>query len=294
MNRRVLIVIAAGALLVAACSGSGDEGLDASRSDARATTSSVDPVATTEATTSPTEAPTTVTTAAEPTPTSTATDDGDADDDDDGGTESGVVESTTTTSSTTTTTTTLPPLEPLDISGEGVDVVPLSEPFARTALAVLTFEGEGEVSADLLDDSAERVDGLVSAAGPYSGTVVVNPRGDESFSYIQVESSGAWTIDFRDVSEAELLDGVAGATHDGVGDSALRVSNDAPLILAFTCSECAGEVTVRSWIAGERETIIDAEGAFDGRQLLPAGDHLLAITTASQAGSPAWTLRLEE
>ena len=211
---------------------------------------------------------------------------------------SSTTETTTTTAApTTTTTTTTAPLRPIEdiaLSGDGPDVVRLGAPFERTALALVTYEGDGTFEVALLDETGSRVDGFQGTSGVYSGTQLVNASGDEPFVFVEVEARGPWTITIADPSNAIEMSSEIGSVVDGAGEAVLLFETDVPRVVAFECSQCVSDVLVRSWSEAGRETIIEESGPYDGRQLIPAGEHLIEITTSSSSESPAWTFRVDE
>jgi len=284
ISRKLAFAVAAASIVVlaGACSGSDDSGdpsdsLPQSRSGTGSSVATASTVAGDSTNTSSAAATTTTTTEA-PTTTEPPT-------------------TTTSSTSTTTTTTTIPAFDPVEFGGTGTDIVILDSPIGRNLAALISYEGEGVIEVGMLDSDGERIDGLIDTAGPYTGIRFFEADDEELVSFLEVETVGDWSIRLIDVEEREHIHSEVGEVASGTGDDVVGFETDVPRVITFSCPECTGQVLVRVWTDGSRDTIIDEDGAFDGRQIVPVGHHVLEIRTSSlglDGGSPNWTLTVEE
>jgi hypothetical protein len=217
--------------------------------------------ATTEATTTTTEATTTTTTEAPTTTTTQAT--------------------TTTTAASTTTvapTTTLPP--PINGSGSGNRIVPVSNPGGGLGVATFSHNGASKFTVQALDQAAKPIGGLlVDRVGAYQGTVVL-PDGTAA---LNITADGAWQFEDQAPGAARPFDG---RNDSGSGDDVMLYDGD-PATARITFAG-DGPFVVRSFAdnGGVDELVSVDSGPFDDSVGFP-GPALVAVS-----GNGNWTIAL--
>lgn len=211
------------------------------------------PPTTEETTTTTTEAPTTTTQA----PTTTA------------------APATTTTAAPTTT---LPP--PVNGSGSGNRIEPVTNPGGGLGVATFSHSGSSAFTVQPLDSSANPIGApIIDRTGAYQGTVVV-PAGTAAFD---ITADGAWQFANNAPGAARPFDG---RNDQGSGDDVMMYTGDPAT--AHITFDGDGPFVVSSYASnGSVDQLVNEDsGPYDDSVGFP-GPALVSVS-----GAGAWTISL--
>jgi len=150
------------------------------------------------------------------------------------------------------------------------------------AVADMTHSGAGGFWVTGYNSDNGTIGGLVSANGPYDGTVMLNSLFDEDTASLEVLADGAWSVTVRSIDTVETLDGPYSGDHDTV------FKYEGPGGTAS--STHGGESNFIIWSFGEpRKQLVENEiGVFSGTAEFQPGPTYVAVV----ADGP-WTLEIK-
>ena len=167
-------------------------------------------------------------------------------------------------------------------SGDSTFAITLPDGPGVLAVADMTHTGAGGFWVTAYNDDDVTIGGLVSARGPYDGTVMLNSLFDEDTASLEVLADGAWTVTVRSIDTVETLAGPYAGDHDTV------FKYEGPGGTAS--STHGGESNFIIWSFGEpRKQLVENEiGVFSGTAEFQAGPTYVAVV----ADGP-WTLEIK-
>lgn len=190
-------------------------------------------------------------------------------------------------------TTVPPPAEiPGQVSGVGAATADLGHDVSDMLLALITHDGPGGASFDLLGADGNVVQQLVGpgVSGQYLGVVPVNFAQGQSFRSVRFDGEGPWAVTFAVTSSAPAISTNPGSTFSESGDRVVVVDGTASFRLQSACDACTSPLQVRAWPTGST-TAPEPLVADGGILEVPAGTAWLQITAAGAASTmPGWSL----
>jgi hypothetical protein len=185
-----------------------------------------------------------------------------------------------------------PAAVPAQATGVGTATVQVGRPVTEPYLALITHDGPGAMSFELLDAEGGVVQDLVAGldSGQYLGVVPVNFGGGE-FTAVRFTGEGPWAVTFAVPDSAPDLADAPGSSISKTGDWVVSFAADAATPLTVECSQCTSPIEVRAWSATATATPdpLEVDG---GRISVPAGTTYLQVTATGTPGAPApaWSL----
>jgi hypothetical protein len=169
----------------------------------------------------------------------------------------------------------LAPTPPAVYTGTGSDVVSMRSPVSD--LAVVRFEcPKCKGNVVLKTDTGDL---LVNEIGSYTGQTLVNERGSEAISRMQVTASGSWTLTVGGLWMAQIHNAATEAA-SGTGDDVV-VYRSSPDTARLTHG---GKSNFAVWGHGTSgsDLLVNEIGAYQGTVMLPtsAGSALIMKVTA--------------
>jgi len=179
-----------------------------------------------------------------------------------------------TTTTNAPTTTTLPP--PVLLEGNGDDVVQLSPPLTSGKLVVITYSGSRNFIVQAQNAAGENLELLVNEIGAYTGTKLYV---EDSAALLEVQASGPWSIEIKDLAQARQWDG--NSPLSGSGDDVVGIPGGLPSLRLYTvANDGARNFVVYSFTRSERNLLINEIGAYSGTKSLPRGTTVLAVESS--------------
>lgn len=171
---------------------------------------------------------------------------------------------TTTTAAPTTTvppttSTTLPPgWEPFTMEGSGDDFFEYSIPFDDLAVLKITHSGSSNFTVWSYTSANHRIDLLVNEIGSYEGYRPVNFLVGEEVGFLEVGTSGSWSITATYLFDLEQQVGKAA----GSGPDVVIVNLASPA-LAIT-HDGDSNFSVKAWTTDDRDLLVNEIGKYSG------------------------------
>ena len=165
---------------------------------------------------------------------------------------------------------------PYSLSGEGSGTADLRIPSGKPAILTLTHDGEENFVVMTLDKDDEQLDQLVSAVGPYSGTVFVGTGLEDAPTVpksLDVEADGKWTAKVASATTAPVF----ATSKSGTGDFVLRYKGGAATVNVTHDGEASFSVTIYTSKGMYSDLVVSEDGAVDTSFDLPA-DCYIAVT----------------
>lgn len=171
----------------------------------------------------------------------------------------------------TTTETTQPAwTDPIELQGQGDDIVPFEIPEGGVAVVRFTHSGGSNFQVATFDAAGQRIEGLVNEIGQYEGTRPLNFASDPV--EFEIKADGAWTAT---ISSLLTLPPVTPPRAEGSGDQVLFLGDvDATSVQATHDGTSNFQVT--AW-GDSREGLINEIGTYDGRVRLPSDALILEV-----------------
>ncbi len=205
----------------------------------------------------------------------------------------GTVESSGADSTAVAPTTVLPPAEiPAQVSGSGPATADLGHDVSDMLLALITHDGPGAASFDLLGADGSVVQQLVGpgVSGQYLGVVPVNFAQGQSFRSVRFNGEGPWAVTFAVTTSAPAISTSSGSTFSESGDRVVLVDGSGAFRLQTSCDACTTPLQIRAWQTGAT-TAPEALVADGGIVEVPGGTAWLQITApGAESTMPGWTL----
>ena len=110
---------------------------------------------------------------------------------------------------------------PIELSGDGKEVVEFTIPEGEAAIADLTHDGDDNFIVIPFTADGERLSSLVIETGEYAGAVIFNTRPEEQAAALEIEADGAWTIAIKPITAAKVWD--TATSLDGTGDDVYQL-----------------------------------------------------------------------
>lgn len=176
-------------------------------------------------------------------------------------------------------------------TGIGDTTFDMGTDVAGELLALITHDGPGMVSVELLDSNGSVVQQLAGpdVSGQYLGVAPVNFVQGQSFRSVRFDGEGPWAVTFAVPSSAPALGTSPGSSFSEAGDRVISVNSTEPLRIQASCAECTQPLQVRAWpiAATAPPAVVTADsGPFD----VPVGTAYLQVTAPGATSTmPIWT-----
>ncbi len=181
---------------------------------------------------------------------------------------------------------------PGQATGVGASTADLGHDVSDMLLALITHDGPGGASFELLGADGSVVQQLVGpgVSGQYLGVVPVNFAQGQSFRSVRFDGEGPWAVTFAVTSSAPSISTTPGSTFSESGDRVVLVDGTASFRLQSACDACTAPLQVRAWQTGATSTpeplVVDG-----GIVEVPAGTAWLQVTAPGAPSTlPGWSL----
>ena len=170
-----------------------------------------------------------------------------------------------------------PAREPIVHAGRG-DSIFYPQKWIGPAVVRIGYDGAGPLVVWTQDDNAEREDMLVTVAGPYHGSSVIDVLGSQRILRFEVRTADAWTIEVRPLSAALHLT-IPGAIQ-GTGDDVVVLDGAfAPDLLTVDASTSIGDFSVFAYGA-QGDQVIGAVAPYAGTVSIRRDTTVLAVKSS--------------
>ena len=181
---------------------------------------------------------------------------------------------------------------PGQATGTGPATADLGHDVSDMLLALITHDGPGGASFELLGADGSVVQQLVGpgVSGQYLGVVPVNFAQGQSFRSVRFDGEGPWAVTFAVTSSAPAISTSPGSTFSESGDRVVVVDGTASFRVQAACDACSSPLQVRAWPTGATtapEPLVADGGVLE----VPAGTAWLQITAPGAPSTmPGWSL----
>ena len=182
-------------------------------------------------------------------------------------------------------------IETQSFTGTGDDVLVVPPEFSKAAVLAISYEGGSNFVIKQLDSNGELIDLSVNTIGNYQGLRPMNWLDDEVATILEIQASGNWTIEIRELSPENVNMVAAPGAYAGNGDDIVRVSGSGTTV-SFKCekrSNVPGNIAVWSFASeGNRSLLVNDICPYEGKKVLPAGTFVMDVTAPG-----AWEMTIE-
>lgn len=170
-------------------------------------------------------------------------------------------------------------VSPVTVSGTGDDVVEIPSELS-VCLVKAENNGDSNFVIKSLDANNKSIDLLVNTIGSYSGTTTTGMRRGTA-KYLEVNSSGSWTITMSPVSQAPSV--VNGAQN--TGDGVVKISAGTGGKLSFS-NDGSSNFVVRGISSSGSDLLVNEIGAYSG--VVPNKNYSLLVVESDGSWTVSW------
>ena len=181
---------------------------------------------------------------------------------------------------------------PSQVGGAGTATVDVGRVVAEPYLGLVTHDGAGSVSIELLGADGEVVQQLVGpgVSGRYLGVVPVNFVQGSSFRSVRFTGEGPWALTFALPESAPTAQSTTGSTFRSDGDRVVSFGVTTATRVQLECAQCTSPLVIVPWSATTATQPGSLEVSGDV-VVVPAGTTSLQVTAPAAPGTvPAWSI----
>lgn len=170
-------------------------------------------------------------------------------------------------------------VDPVVVSGSGDDVVEIPAALS-VCLVSASNSGSGNFAIWSLDSNNENIDLLVNEIGAYEGTTTTGMR-NKTAKYLQVTSSGDWTITMSPITQAPIVENGAA----NVGDSVVVLAAGSTGKLTFT-NDGDSNFAVHGISKSGGDLLVNEIGSYSGS--VPNKGYSVLIVSSNGTWTVSW------
>jgi hypothetical protein len=187
-------------------------------------------------------------------------------------------QSTATTAPTSTPTTApspTPPPQPIELSGNGSQVVEFDNPFGAAFIRAV-YTGSRNFIVHNVGADNENIDLLINTSGKYDGFRPLDWSSNEHTMRFTVKSYGDWKITVYPIAKEYLHSCEVPCEYPGQGDDIVLLTGGKPDMLEYNFSGERNAV-LKAIYEGTYDLLVNDSAPVKGSALLPGGTRILEI-----------------